>query len=367
VTRRGAKRVIRGVPSAPTRTPSVTVVVPSYNYARFLPECASSVLGQLHVEVRLVIIDDASTDDTADVCARLLRADPRVSVTRHANNVGHIASVNEGIARVDTDYVVKLDADDMLPPGALARATALLEEFPNAAFAYGRPLHFSGAAPKANRSRSRSWTIWSGAEWIARRCRDGESAISQPETVIRTANLRQVGPVRSDLPHTSDLHLWLRLAASGEVGRVNGAVQGYYRVHDASMQRTVHAGELVRLRGRRDAFDAALPTMAGQVPGISDLHALVRRALAAEALDKAAHRLDRGRPNADDERIDDFVRFATETWPAARQLREWAALQQRQAFGAERAPRHPAFVAAAARRRARTEFRRWRWRCTGEF
>jgi hypothetical protein len=358
--------VIRGVPSAPTRTPSVTVVVPSYNYGRFLAECADSVLRQGHVDVRLMIIDDASTDDTPDVCARLLREDSRISVTRHARNVGHIASVNEGLAQVDTDYVVKLDADDLLAPGALARATALLEEFPHVAFAYGRPLHFSGTAPKPHRSRSRSWTIWPGAEWVARRCRDGESAISQPETVIRTANLRQVGPVRSDLPHTSDLHLWLRLASSGDVGRVNGPAQGYYRVHDASMQRTVHGGELFRLRGRRDAFDAALPTMAGQVPGVPDLHALVRRALAAEALDKAAHRLDRGRPNADDERIDDFKRFATETWPEARDLREWVALERRQAVGAQRAPRHPGFVAAAARRRARTELRRWRWRRTGE-
>jgi hypothetical protein len=274
--------------------------------------------------------------------------------------------VNEGIAEVKSEYVVKLDADDMLAPGALARATALLEAFPHVAFAYGRPLHFSGATPRGDESRIKSWTIWTGAEWVARRCRDGESAISQPEVVIRTAHLREVGPVRSDLPHTFDLHLWLSLASAGDVGRVNGPIQGYYRVHDASMQRTVHSGELLRLRGRRDAFNAALPTLAVRVPGVSDLHAMVRRALAAEALDTAAHRLDRGRPNADDEGIDDFVAFATETWPEARHLREWAALERRLAVGAERAPRHPGFVAAAARRRARAEFRRWRWRRTGE-
>lgn len=346
---------------------SVTVVVPCYNYGRFLAECAESALGQHGVEVQVVIIDDASTDDTPRVCDALTQADSRVSVIRHAENRGHIPSVNDGLARVDTDYVVKLDADDMLAPGALARATALLEAFPHVAFAYGRPLHFSGAAPERAKSRTRSWTIWSGAEWVSRRCRDGESAISQPEVVIRAAHLREVGPIRSDLPDTSDLHLWLRLASAGDVGRLNGPIQGYYRIHGASMQRTVHAGELFRLRGRRAAFDAALDATAEQLSGVPEMLARVHRALAAEALDRAAHRIDRGRPTADGEQVDDFVAFANETWPQARQLPGWAALERRRALGDQAARRRPAFVAAAARRRVRAELRRWRWRHTGEF
>jgi hypothetical protein len=361
-----AKRVIRRVPSQPRDRPSVAVIVPSYNYGRYLPECATSVLRQPHVEVRLLIIDDASTDETSRVCSELSAADSRVSVIRHAQNLGHIPSVNEGIASVDADYLVKLDADDLLAPGSLARATALLEACPQVAFVYGRPLHFSGPAPTHGESRSRSWTVWPGAAWIAGRCRYGQSAISQPEVVMRMAHLRQAGPVSSDLAHTSDLHLWLRLASTGQVGRVNGPVQGYYRVHEASMQRTLHSGELLRLRARRDAFDAALGDMVEQLPGVSDLHATVHRALAAEALDRAAHRIDRGRPEAEGEQVEEFVAFATETWPDARRSPQWAALERRFAVGRERAPRHPSFVAAALRRRASFEFRLWRWRRTGE-
>ena len=89
---------------------------------------------------------------------------------------------------------------------------------------------------------------------------------------MRTAFLRRALPIRAELPHTSDMHLWMQLAAMGDVGRINGPAQGYYRVHDASMQRTVNAGTFfdlflamlerpegttVRLEYRADQFDAA--------------------------------------------------------------------------------------------------------------
>lgn len=358
------KRVIRRVPSLPQKRPSVTVVVPAYNYGRFLSDCAGSVMAQRDVDVELLIIDDGSTDNTPSVTAKLAASDARISVIRHEPNDGQIPSVNEGLARVETEYVVKLDADDMLAPGSLARATALLEAHPRLSFVYGRPHHFSGRAPQPTDSPTRSWTIWSGREWVARRCRSGNNVISQPEVVMRTANVRRVCPIRSELPHTFDLHLWMQLACTGDVGRINGPVQGYYRVHDASLQRTIHAGVLFDLRARRDAFDSVFAAEAGALPGAAELHDTARRTLAAAALDRACSDLDRGRSGVDP--IDEVVAFALETWPAARQLPEWAALERRKSFGAERAPRHPRFFARAVARRASVEAARWRWARTGE-
>lgn len=361
-----AKRLVRGVPSAPAARPVVTVLVPAYNYACFLPECVSSVLTQVDVDVRLIIVDDCSTDDTPRFTARLATADDRVSVIRNEPNRGHIPSVNLGLEQVDTEYVVKLDADDVLAPGSLARATALLEAHPNVGFVYGRPAHFSDTPRQYRRTSSRSWSIWPGHDWVAARCRYGDNVISQPEVVMRTALLRRVGPVCTELPHTSDLHLWLRLASTSDVGRINGPVQAYYRVHDQSMQRTVHAGELLRFRARRAAFEAAFEAEAGALPGAPELRETFRRSLARSALDCACHRYDRRRTNANGDHIDDFVAFAIDTWPAARQFPEWKALERRRAVGADRAPRQPRFVADALGRRARMEMRRWRWRQTGE-
>jgi glycosyltransferase involved in cell wall biosynthesis len=351
-------------PSAPARRPSVTVVVPSHNYARYLPECAASVLSQRGVEVALIVVDDGSSDDTPRVTAALAASDERVTVIRHDVNHGQIPSVNEAVERVRGEYVVKLDADDFLAPGALARATDLLEAQPRVSFVYGRPQHFSGPAPTPPDAPARSWTIWAGPEWFAGRCRSGANPISQPEVVMRTDALRAVGPVAVDLPHTFDLHLWLQLACIGDVGRINGPAQGCYRVHDASLQRTVHAGVLFDLRARREAFDAVFAGVAASLPGAGELHATVRRRLAADALDRACRAYDRGRTG--DVPVDDFVAFALDVWADARRLPGWRALERRRSVGSRWAHRHPRFFAAAVARRAREERAHRRWLRTGE-
>lgn len=361
------KRILRRVPSTPPRRPEITVVIPSYNYARYLRDCVASVLAQPHVEVRVVIIDDCSTDDTPEVSAALTAMDRRVRVIRHSRNKGHIPTVNEGLEHVDTEYIVKLDADDLLAPGALARATALLERYPSVGFVYGRPDHFTDVVPTGRAdARTRSWTIWSGEHWMARRCLAGDNAISQPEVVIRTSMLRRVGGVREDLPHTSDLYQWMQLASMGDVGRVNGPTQGYYRVHANSMQRTVHSGPLFGLRARRAAFDAIFAGPVGDLSNAEALRDRARRTLAAEALDRACHEFDRGRGGRPEEPIEEFIAFALETWPSARDLPEWASLARRQSVGARWAGRHPGFVAAAVRRRTEAGVKHWVWRRTGE-
>jgi hypothetical protein len=358
------KRQLRGVPSTPQDRPGVTVVVLSYNYGRFLTASASSVLDQRDVDVRLLIVDDASVDETQRVTERLAGGDERVTVIRNRTNRGQLPSMNAALAGITTEYVVKLDADDLLAPGALARATALMEQHPDVTFTYGRPHIFSGQVPSHPESPPRSWTIWDGSDWFARRCRSAVNAICQPEVVMRSAAVRQIGAVREDLPHTFDMHLFLELALSGDVGRVNGPPQGYYRIHEHSLQRTDHAGMLFDLRGRRHAFDAVFAGgAADRIPDADDLHDQARQALATAALDWACRAFDDDR--SEEEPIDELVRFATETYPAANQFPAWTALQRRIAAGPEATPRLPRVVAGLRRRVADSVGYRV-WQRTGE-
>jgi glycosyl transferase family 2 len=358
------KRVRSGVPSAPRTPARVTVVVPAYNYARYLPDCAGSVLGQRDVDVKLIIADDASTDDTPRVTAEMAAADPRVTVLRNARNKGHLPTVNAALDLVDTKYVVKLDADDLLAPGSLARATALLEDSPDVGFVYGRPQHFSGPVPQLPDTPTKSWTVWPGADWVAARCESGANVISQPEVVMRTSAARQVGWFCAELPHTSDMGLWLKLASVAKVGRINGPAQGIYRIHDASMQRTVHAGVMMDLEGRRDAFDLVLSAHAATLPDSDELRRRARRALAVTALEYANRAFDRGRTA--DKPIDELVAFALDVSAETRTLREWKALEHRRTVGAARAARHPRFFVDALTRRISEELGYRHWLRTGE-
>src|SRR4051794_18545698 len=156
---------------------SVSVVIPCYKYGRFLEEAVSSVLDdQPGVEVRVLIIDDASPDDSAETALKIAARDARVEVVVHKRNQGHIATYNEGLLGwADGDYCVLMSADDRLTPGALGRATALLDAHPGAAFAYGYPLWFWEGRPVPQaRTTPRGWSVWPGLWWIERRLRQGE-------------------------------------------------------------------------------------------------------------------------------------------------------------------------------------------------
>ena len=77
---------------------SVDIVIPNYNYGRYLRECRSKACSAQDVEqLRVLIIDNASTDNSAEIAREFARTDPRVQVRVHDRNLGLHASFNEGI------------------------------------------------------------------------------------------------------------------------------------------------------------------------------------------------------------------------------------------------------------------------------
>ena len=186
------------------RRPTVTVVIPCYNYGHYVGTAVRSVLDQPGVDVDVILIDDASTDGSAEVVRQLAAADPRVRAILHRRNFGHIATYNEGLEQATGDYVVLLSADDALTPGALARAAALLETCPSVGLVYGNNEAFLDELPPVTQ-KIRSWTIWSGNEWIEKRCQSGRSCIASPEVVMRTAVQHAIGGYDPELPHTGDV------------------------------------------------------------------------------------------------------------------------------------------------------------------
>src|SRR5689334_15770962 len=111
--------------------PSVDVIVPCYCYGHFLRECVPSVLPRSHSSLRVLIIDDASPDSSGEIADRLAQEDNRVTVRRHSDNRGHIATYNEGLEWSAGEYLLLLSADDYLLPGALRRAVAVFEAHPD--------------------------------------------------------------------------------------------------------------------------------------------------------------------------------------------------------------------------------------------
>lgn len=344
---------------ATDRRPCVSVIIPSYNYARFLPDSIGSALSQVDVEPEVIVVDDASTDDSAAVAETFAANDSRVQVVRQASNTGPLIAFNHAYARATGEFIVRLDADDLLAPGALARAVALFDAFPSVGLVYGHPRHFSTEAPPVARTVLRGWGVWSGADWVAERCRRGVNCITTPEAAIRADVMRSVGSLNTRLRYTADMEMWMRIAAVSDVGRLDGPDQALHRDHAASMSVTDGAGLILDLHQRRAVFEVLFAGPGGQLPRQADLHDTARRALAGEALELACHMYDRGHTGTED--VAGLAEFAEDTYARFRELPQWRALERRRRVGPRWAPLVPAFAANVLWRRVRNDYRYYRW------
>jgi len=331
---------------------SVSVVIPCYNYGHFLEQAVGSVLDdQGGVDVRVLIIDDASPDGSGDVALRIAAGDPRVEAVVHTSNIGHIATYNEGLLGwADGDYCMLLSADDQVTPGALQRAAELLDAHPNVGFAYGNVLWFrDGSRLPRPRTRRRSWSIWPGQVWLERRFRHGRSGLNSPEVVVRTSLQHKVGGYDPRLPHLGDTHMWLRLAARADVGYLRGVDQAYYRRHPTNMSAAYTT--LMTLEQDLLAFESVLDECGELLDDPARLSAILRRKVAWEALLTAARAYDRGLTSQVD--VDELMAFAVDCWPEARSLPIYRTLQLRRTIGARAMPYlRPLVLPAVAARKA---------------
>jgi hypothetical protein len=338
----------------------VSVVVPLFNYGRYLRESIESVLSQDGVDLDVLIIDDASTDDSLGVAKALAARNGRVRVLSNDTNMGMVPTVNRGISAVDGEYIVKMDADDLLTPGALSRAAALLDRHPSVGFVYGFPVAFVDSPPPSARTTVRSWTVWPGQDWLRIRCRKGRNCIMQPEVVIRATVLDRAGEYRAEMGHAPDFDMWLRLALIADVGRINGAHQGYYRIHPESWQRSMSDFQLRDLETQWKIFSRLFDGPGASLPDLSRLSLAARRAIALRAIAHVSQAVDEGQVSQ--QPIDSYLALAINAWPQAHSHRQWRSLQRRleDPSSALHAP------AAGMRRFARDiegrlRWRRWRW------
>jgi glycosyltransferase involved in cell wall biosynthesis len=273
---------------------SVDVVIPNYNYSRYLRECVLSVLSQDVDKLRILIIDNASTDDSQKVALDLAEMDPRVELLLREKNHGPHASFNDGIDWAQSDYFLILCSDDFLAPGALENAVDLMENHPEVNLTYGTSRFLAtGEAAGIPRSFERpSWKIQDGPSFLSDICRSGRNYISGPTVVVRTSVQKQVGYYDHRLAHTDDLQMWLRFTSFGSVAGTD-AVQAIARVHAFNQSATVG-----NLRQWSIEFEAAFRSFF-EGPGASldnadELLRLALRALSDRAYWSAISLLCRG-------------------------------------------------------------------------
>ncbi|WP_102109780.1 glycosyltransferase family A protein [Oceaniglobus roseus] len=281
---------------------SFDVAIPNYNYGRYLRACVESVASQDVEALRILIIDNASTDDSAEIARDLAAADPRIELRLHARNRGPHASFNEAVDWARSDCFLILCTDDLLSPGALRRAGEVLAQDPGLAFCYGRDVGFLrdepvprvDSGPEAPR-----WHRMSGRAFIEGFCRLGVFQIPGPTLVTRTSAHKAAGHYREELPHSDDYELWLRLALVGDVAVLDN-VQGLIGNHEDNRSGSLRARQLLHIRQTEAAADSFFARDAATLKGLGRLRRLARRGFAARAYWAALGAWSRGDPGARD-------------------------------------------------------------------
>ena len=309
----------------------VTVVVPTYNRSSLLRETIGSALAQTFDDFVLVVADNASTDDTAQVVRAI--ADERVSYVRRQENLGLFGNFQEALSAVETEYALLLCDDDQLRPEFLAATVEVLDREPRTAVVHTAFDVIDEAGEVVERGADWTYgltedTVEPGQEFLAESMRWG-CRLCQSAALMRTAALPDPPFEEEDMP-AIDFGLWLRIALEWDVAfvarplaayRVHGATEsaGLGTPHQAGYQTGV---EWIDMRaGVKERF---LEQHGGRLPNREELRRLARKGRRFELVAKAykdtlpAHpRVATLRSLAGVARVDPFVAAHPSAWRLA--------------------------------------------------
>lgn len=238
-------------------TPRVSVVMAVHNGYPYLADSVESILRQSYKDLELVVVDDASVDDSWQILTRLAAGDPRLVLLRNQVNEGVVRSLNRGLDRACGSVLARQDADDISDPERIARQLSFLDDNPEygVVAAVPQPIDACG-----NPLCIRGWDAREDAE-IRNRLVD-HMCLCGPSLMIRRECLTAAGFYFADgLDASEDYDLCLRLAEVTKLASLDGGLYRY-RQHPESASSRRAAVQMYR---KALALERALERRKGQM------------------------------------------------------------------------------------------------------
>lgn len=235
--------------ATPCDRPTVAVVIPTFNQARFIADAITSVLAQTRSADEIIVVDDGSTDNPADVVARF----PTVQFIRQDNR-GPSGARNTGLRGSQATYILFLDADDRLLPTAIEAGLTFIHSRPDCGFVYGGYRHISEAGEPTSPDRVRPID---GDCYLA--LLRGNRIVMHATVLYRRDCVVAAGGFDETLWRAEDYDLYLRMAQRYPVASHSTIVAEYRRHGQNASRNSVEQLKVVRkLFDRWDAVtDAA--------------------------------------------------------------------------------------------------------------
>jgi glycosyltransferase involved in cell wall biosynthesis len=231
---------------------TISVVIPTYNYARYLPEAIDSVLAQTYAPLEIIVVDDGSTDDTPQVLATY---GEKIRIIRQ-DNQGVAAARNTGVAAARGEYIALLDSDDLWLPRKLELQVARFESDPALGFVHCGAETFDGERTLG--------VLADGMEgWVR------EAILSLDRVVIPVPGsgtlfskrvIDETGGFDVRLPPSDDWDLCYRIATRYPIGFVRDVLVRY-RLHGSGIHLNIPKMENAMLLSLGKAFSSPEPAV----------------------------------------------------------------------------------------------------------
>jgi len=202
--------------------PLVSICIPTYNRAGMVGDAIRSALAQTYPAVEVIVVDNASTDNTTEVLASL--NDPRLRFERNEKNLGLFGNFNRCIALARGSLVHILHSDDTIPPGFTQACVDVFLAHPEVGMTFTPAVVMGGApgwqpAPGGDR-------VFNPPDGFRAILRD-RGLVACPSVMVRKEVYSEIGPFSTDYPYSADLYEWLTLARGHAIARVGRTFVSY--------------------------------------------------------------------------------------------------------------------------------------------
>jgi glycosyltransferase involved in cell wall biosynthesis len=229
--------------------PKVSVIVPSYNHARFLHRRVQSILRQTFQDFELILLDDGSTDESRTILSEYA-SDPRVRLElNEVNSGGAFRQWNRGVSLAKGKYVWIAESDDAAEPHLLQYLVPVLEDNPSVTFAYCRSQCISAEDQVLGFADAIYLSSFDARRWTTDFYADGQeecrthlvrcNTVPNASAVLfRKMAYERVGGADESMHLCGDWKLWASLALVGQVAYIAKSLN-YFRIHQASVTSSV--------------------------------------------------------------------------------------------------------------------------------
>jgi len=254
--------------------PLVSVAMINYNDAKYLREAVDSVLQQSYDRMELVVVDDASTDDSFEILTKYAKRDSRVRLFRNEQNKGVVFTANRSNSLTQGEYLYFLASNDKALPGFFEKTVTALETYPQAGLCWTDPSHFfeNGGPVYSRRTGLTQGSVYLSPEDLARIYESG--ALSSPfhaaPAMFRRSAWQATGGCLPDLRWTCDFFMTMVAAFRFGMCYIPEALTST-RMLEASYSRSTSSQK----QAQRSVFTHMLDLLTS--PRFSDIGPLVKR------------------------------------------------------------------------------------------